>query len=855
MARKKRRRRHYFLDDADFVAEATNPETSPERLRWLASWGRRVQRAVASNPNTPEYILLWLAGNYTQEVLNNPVLPLLMLENPGLPAEFPVLALRKILQMAEPPREFFGPLVRHPNLEIREAARLHRANRGNRSSQSGEPAPVTLPDVPIHGGAALAELVAMDLAPRWIVQSALESASGTLRRHALPAVQRLGDAALQERVAWLQEAGADAHLQYITKANQAMLPERLAVLARGGPFARQLAAKHPNTPPAILSELAELHQDKIARRYAATNPSTPSATLISLAATGNTVLRKAVAKNKSCSSALLDQLAGDASMEVRCSVAAHRGSAAGTLARLASDPYHDVREILARNSRSDEATLRVLAQDAHDGVRETIAKRRDCPKDLLFKLMADKEFLVAVRAAENPTAPGDSEIYRQRVLDKAFRDWEDTNASLKPMDAPPTPEELEKARMLHVVRAKPVPMEILREALAHPSAKIRRIASYDKQLTPEMLASRLHDEDRQVRSSIARNPLLPRELRLQLCADESASVRAEAIEAGDMPDEVFDVMSRDENQWLRLRVAGSRFTPNEVRLRMAREETEKSVLQHMFSALYEISFDQRVSDVVILTVLERMPDLADRISNYDHLTPAIVEVLLPHLNSSQRRGLFWHQSFAHGYRKRTLTPWPTETILKICELPEEEYHWQRRLHLTALRYWAITPEAIVEIARLQQQEAKRRASWQRRQSWADGVLGIVASHPRTPPSLLSKLTRHSSPQVRLAALDNPHTPTRSKTARRKALLPQAASSQSATVRLCALSSLEADVKLLRKAIKQGRWMERLAVARNTGAPREILEELRDDSNVAVAAAARETLAALDAPDEVEEPLT
>jgi hypothetical protein len=122
-----------------------------------------------------------------------------------------------------------------------------------------------------------------------------------------------------------------------------------------------------------------------------------------------------------------------------------------------------------------------------------------------------------------------------------------------------------------------------------------------------------------------------------------------------------------------------------------------------------------------------------------------------------------------------------------------------------------------------------------------GILGAIAAHPLAPPHLLAELTRHPSAKVRLAALENPHTPEEAKKARRARILHDAATSHGIAVRLCALSNPETEITILRKAAFEGRWMERLAVARNPGAPRQILAYLSEDSNVAVAAAARETL--------------
>ena len=65
--------------------EAQDETTSPERLRKLAiSQDSFIRKYVAENPNTPTETLLNLSNEFPQQVLNNPVIPLLLIENPLL---------------------------------------------------------------------------------------------------------------------------------------------------------------------------------------------------------------------------------------------------------------------------------------------------------------------------------------------------------------------------------------------------------------------------------------------------------------------------------------------------------------------------------------------------------------------------------------------------------------------------------------------------------------------------------------------------------------------------------------------------------------------------------------------------
>ncbi len=60
-----------------------------------------LKKAIASNPNTPTKVLLRLINKHPQEVLNNSILPLLLLENPNLLNGISNYRLQKLLLFSE----------------------------------------------------------------------------------------------------------------------------------------------------------------------------------------------------------------------------------------------------------------------------------------------------------------------------------------------------------------------------------------------------------------------------------------------------------------------------------------------------------------------------------------------------------------------------------------------------------------------------------------------------------------------------------------------------------------------------------------------------------------------------------
>ena len=84
------------------LLRAQDASTPPTVLKKLsASKTKGVRREVAKNPNTPIEVLYTLGEEFPKEFLENPSLPLLLLEEPKLFERIPSKTLAKILQLEE----------------------------------------------------------------------------------------------------------------------------------------------------------------------------------------------------------------------------------------------------------------------------------------------------------------------------------------------------------------------------------------------------------------------------------------------------------------------------------------------------------------------------------------------------------------------------------------------------------------------------------------------------------------------------------------------------------------------------------------------------------------------------------
>jgi hypothetical protein len=95
--------------------------TPAERLRELGKIGiNPLGKAIAQNPNTPTDILMKLFWHFPIEVLNNPVLDLLLLENPDFLYRL-FLVNPKVFSKQDLPKFFNQWAKTHPDANIRTA--------------------------------------------------------------------------------------------------------------------------------------------------------------------------------------------------------------------------------------------------------------------------------------------------------------------------------------------------------------------------------------------------------------------------------------------------------------------------------------------------------------------------------------------------------------------------------------------------------------------------------------------------------------------------------------------------------------------------------------------------------------
>lgn len=367
-------------------------------------------RAMAADPNTAAEALAFLAGPFPEAFCANPVFPLLLLENPSLPATMPAVSLGRLLAYAGVPADFVAAVAAYGPPELASAARLHVALAGEAGEAwQGELAATTaaLPSAPDDD--LLVALAALGLVPAWL-------------RPRLAADARVARA-LAGEVVVPEEAVAERPLagRAAAAADPATPRDELWRLADDEDAAvRSALARNPALRPEDLVELKRredrLDNDPAVYRAIAAERRAPPELLVELAGDRSAVftgVRRAVARNPGAPPAALEALADELyAADIRLHLAAHPNlgpeqrrkmvEASLDAALGAGDPLY--RAIALSHPEAHPRALALADRSPHWLERLALAGNPAAPGEAIARLTADGNRLV--RAAARARACG-----------------------------------------------------------------------------------------------------------------------------------------------------------------------------------------------------------------------------------------------------------------------------------------------------------------------------------------------------------------------------------------------------------------------------------------------------------------
>jgi bacterioferritin-associated ferredoxin len=448
----------------DVLLEASDPRAMPSLLRRLASHGDpAVRQAVAANPNTPTDALYRLAVRHPDAFLDNPLLELLILENPNLLAEMPSYARSSLLACENAPEAFLewsekwneglmavltNPnvpkamierLVEHTDERVANTAKLHVNADGEFTGGELEGDVMVAATEAMsramldRDGEAIKDLFAVKAVPVWALEVLCSDSDAELR--ALAASHPDAPPSVLEKLAVDEEetvrqravAHKNAPTGWVQRYGQLemmdtnLAPNTVERLAQAGAWARKLAARHPNAPLALIVRCST-DEDWRVREAAAQNPHLPPETLEQLSCDTDRDVRAAAAAHPKATVAQLERLTGDNDDRVRQAVAGHPntprallehlGRAASNDAKLTASDLEAIaqcgewgRQIAAAHPNVLPAALERLSRDEIWRVRQAAGHNPNAGRAILARLADDSDSDVRGAVAQNPNVP------------------------------------------------------------------------------------------------------------------------------------------------------------------------------------------------------------------------------------------------------------------------------------------------------------------------------------------------------------------------------------------------------------------------------------------------------------------
>lgn len=588
---------------------AFNPEVNTHLLRERGLLGDDVTlAAVAANPNTPVATLLSLAGRFPGEFCSNPVLPLLLLENPDLPAGMDDATLRNLLRYPDVPQMLLEWIANYAKPPMAVLARMHVRFAGEAGPDWESDATAAIWKHPLndyndlvieqidlairsrrrgmlylmHDDVVL-ECIDLGAIPSWLI-SALVAHSDKEVRHAIARCPNIP----KDILVPLRRAGASGDLTGYAQPDLTIDPTVLTWLAEGGVYARKLAARHPCSPSACLERLAR-DEDLAVRQFVARNPSVSPSLLERLSCDPELDVRQQVAHNSNTPPEVLDRLAGDPGRNVRWTVARNPHTPAAALTRLAQDSDRVVRQGVARNPKLPTDLFNLLASDPHQAVRLTLARHSKLPRTALTQLSNDAEPEIRAAIARHPECPIDVRVSLQADL-----------ASNQARSGNPSD-------LQNVEYSGPASLSLEHQA-EDSRPLVRAAVAAQPHTSLEVLKRLAEDDDAQVRAAVARNPYTAAELLAQLADDDSRAVRRTVAEHPNTPIEILERLAADAswtNVPVRLAVARHPHVTASILERLANSQSisvRRTVLQHpaSSSSVRDIILDHALKQCLML---------------------------------------------------------------------------------------------------------------------------------------------------------------------------------------------------------------------------------------------------------------
>ncbi len=792
------------------LKEAKNPNTSPERLSQLGLLEIEVARAVAKNintpsetlktlssskddttrkyvagnPNTPLEVFSKLAMQFPKEVLNNPLLPILLMSDANFLEQFPSASLKNMLKRPEMPVEFIEWAAQNADWKVCEG--ILQNEKATLSALHSLEQRFSDQVTKIQTHLAFSNSI---VAPVWTTQALIEDVLAKRATYSLP------DGRLRQ-IGWFsRDENSKAILPLLT-------------------YAKCEIASDPNTPIATLQTLARDMYDDV-QICVASNPNTPIEVLQELTLASDTV-RLSLAKNRSAPIQLLQVLANDSSPDVRRAVTEnpispielrasildgvgvkdHIENSIKTLIAFALSPFLRSRWVAAGNPKTPSEILHLLATDTNSDTRRLVANNNATAPDTLKLLVAPSEDNhIRTCAVTNPNIP--IEILQQMIREQSFA--------------------------LDVAYHSDIPISILQVLATNTDARVRTNVAKNPSTSVETLCFMYEKEsDLGVIGTIALNPNTPIEI-LEKIFVNHVNLHPELAQNPSASSELLIKLAQGKGLHIRNLVSLHPATPAEVLFHIVSRtnsigrayiaQNPKAPIQLLSQLAEDESYGVRAAVAQNPnTTTQSLSQLAE--DEHEKVRQYVAKNMLTPISTLEKLATDSIVEIRQAVAKNPSTP--TALLAILAQDAKVEVRW----------YVAIHTNTAIETLQLLARDKVAISSWIVKHPKAPiEALIQVDSSTRVPLETLQQLALEKSKWIRAGVAKNVHTP--------MALLQQLLTDKDADVRLEIALNRNSPLEILSTLAKDTNWEIRVGVAGNENASSDLLMLMASDENLKV----------------------
>ena len=749
---------------------AKNVNTPPETLAgFLVHTDRLVRKNTACNPNTPTEQLAVLAREFAYDVLENPILPLLLMTNAGFLNELPSASLKAMLKRPEAPPEFLEwaaengsefqleALLLNPNMTLSALQRLEQRF------------PNWAERIQVH----VAYQGQPEISQIWNQQrliSEISKNNGTFKK-------AFANSARTREETWylLPLALLSIESQKEIALNLDTSIQILLHLAQSKSLELQVCLiQNPFTPKAtvqILQEKLLKSEPRMLVRYT----DIPLTFLRQLTEHPNYSIRCDVLENRNATPELRKQInfgfektlkAGEFSQST--TIALSRYLSLDVMRLLCSSADSQVRQYLADKDNLPEEIIGLLLQDENEWVRCKLRKPAFSFEQLYEEINtslinANSEF-VREDVAKSTALPETMSLFVQdsseQVRKRLLENPDIAKAALTP--------------------------EMLESLLASDCSFQRAIAAINLNTSPIQLRKLVGDSALVVRESVARNPKTSEDVYHKLISgfsNESALVLQSRLASDPLTSVArLKQLAQHPDAYVRMNVAANRSSPVDLLELLMKDKTvsvRKSIIGNTnFPILLLREFVQDSNELVRINLAHK-PDLP----------LDLIELLLQDPANEVRFRIMYQENLPQNLINQMHNDPEKNVRAKVAERTDDSFILEKlsqdtdsyvRYHVAqnpkttmdTLRRLGFDPNQDIRGYALRHPNAPQDIDPVGSDSMLQSQLvqlviskkeysAVVALlHPLCPVENLAKFVRHNDPLARIAIALNPNTPAR-----------------------------------------------------------------------------------------------